>query len=168
MWRRKPLFYSLLAPMIFLQTQLALAQAEQAKKDQTKAQPQFLNPSGLSKPNGYTHVVIVQPEKLVYVSGQVALNPAGEVVGKNDLRAQVSQVMENLKTALASAGASFQDVIKLNYYVVNLNPENLTIIREVRNKYISAEHPPASTLAGVTALAREEFLIEVEVVAAAK
>ena len=169
MWRRKRLFYSLLVPIIFLETQLALSQAAQAAKEQPKAQPpQFLNPAGLSKPNGYTHVVIIQPDRLIYVSGQVALNPAGEIVGKSDLRAQVTQVMENLKTALAAAGASFQDVVKLNYYVVNLNPEKLAVIREVRNKYISTEHPPASTLVGVTALAREEFLIEVEVVAAPK
>ena len=168
MFRRKLLFYSLLVPMIFFQTQLARAQAGQTTKEQTKPLPQFLNPAGLSKPNGYTHVVVVQPGTLVYVSGQVALNAGGEVVGKNDLRAQVTQVMENLKTALAAAGASLQDVVKLNYYVVNLNPEKLSTIREVRNKYISAEHPPASTLVGVTALAREEFLIEVEVVAAPK
>lgn len=166
MWNRKPLVCSLLVAMILFSTLLALAQAGRAAKEQTK--PQFVNPAGLSKPNGYTHVVILQPDRLIYVSGQVALNAAGEIVGKNDLRAQVTQVMENLKTALASAGASFQDVVKLNYYVVNLNPDKLAVIREVRNKYISAEHPPASTLVGVTALAREEFLIEVEAVAAVK
>jgi enamine deaminase RidA (YjgF/YER057c/UK114 family) len=158
----------LLVPLIFFQSQLALTQARQTTKEQTMAQSQFLNPPALGKPNGYTHVVVVPPARLVYVSGQVALNAAGEVVGKDDLRAQVTQVMENLKTALAAAGASWQDVGKLNYYVVNLNPEKLSIIREIRNKYISAEHPPASTLVGVTALAREEFLIEVEVVAAPK
>jgi enamine deaminase RidA (YjgF/YER057c/UK114 family) len=113
-------------------------------------------------------VVIVQPERLVYVSGQVAWNASGEIQGKDDLRAQVTQVMENLKTALATAGASLQNVIKLNYYVVNLNPDKVSVIREVRKKYLSAEHPPASTLVGVTALAREEFLIEVEAVAAPK
>ena len=165
--RKRP-FYFLLVPMIFFQTQLALAQAGRTTKEQTTAQPQFINPSGLSKPNGYTHVVIVQPETLVYVSGQVALNAAGEVVGKDDLRAQVAQVMENLKTALLAAGASLQDVIKLNYYVVNLKPDQLPIIREVRNKYFSAEHPPASTLVGVTVLAREQFLIEIEAVAVPK
>ena len=163
----KRLFYSLLLPMIFFQTQAALAQPGQATKEHAR-QPQFLNPPGLSKPNGYTHVVIIQPGRLVYVSGQVALNAAGEVVGNDDLRAQVTQVMENLKTALAAAGASLQDVVKLNYYVVNLNPDKLSVIREVRNKYISAEQPPASTLVGVTALARQGFLIEVEVVAAPK
>ena len=165
---RKRLFYLLLIPATFFQTQLGLAQSGKKTKEQPMSQSQFLTPPALSKPNGYTHVVVVQPGKLVYVSGQVALNAAGEVVGKDDLRAQVTQVMENLKTALAAAGASWQDVVKLNYYVVNLNPEKLSILREVRNKYISAEHPPASTLVGVTALAREEFLIEVEVVAAPK
>ena len=108
----KRLFYFLLLPMIFFQTQLVLAQPGQTTKEQSR-QPQFLNPPGLSKPNGYTHVVIIQPGRLVYISGQVALNVAGEVV-KDDLRAQVTQVMENLKTALAAAGASLQDVVKLN------------------------------------------------------
>ena len=163
---KKRLFHFLLVPMIFCQTQFALAQSRQPTKEQPAAQSQFINPSGLSKPNGYTHVVVVQPERLVYVSGQVAWNASGEVQGKDDLRAQMTQVMENLKTALAAAGASLQDVIKLNYYVVNLNPDKVSVIREVRRKYLSDEHPPASTLVGVTALAREEFLIEVEAVAA--
>ena len=166
MWKR--LFYFLLVPMIFSQTHLALAQAGRTTKEQTTAQPQFINPSGLSKPNGYTHVVIVQPERLIYVSGQVAWNASGEVQGKDDLRAQVTQVMENLKTALAAAGASPQDLIKLNYYVVNLSPDKVSVIREVRQKYLSSDHPPASTLVGVTSLARQEFLIEVEAVAAPK
>ena len=127
-----------------------------------------MNPDGLSKPTGYTHVVVANPGKLVYISGQVALNQKGEVVGKGDLRAQVTQVMENLKTALAAAGATPQDLIKINYFVVNLKQDQLPIIREVRNQYFSADHPPASTLVGVTALAREEFLIEIEGVAVVK
>jgi enamine deaminase RidA (YjgF/YER057c/UK114 family) len=164
---RKRLSYFLLVSMILVQTQLALAQAGRTTKEQTTAQPQFLNPPALSKPNGYTQVVIVQPGRLVYVSGQVARNAAGEVVGKDDLRAQVTQAMENLKTALAAAGASLQDVVKMNYYVVNLTPDKVSVIREERKKYLSAEHPPASTLVGVTALA-PEVLIEVEAVAAPK
>jgi enamine deaminase RidA (YjgF/YER057c/UK114 family) len=61
-----------------------------------------------------------------------------------------------------------QDIVKVNTYVVNLKPDQRPIIGEVRKKYISAEHPPASTLIGVTALAREEFLIEIEAIAAVK
>jgi len=102
------------------------------------------------------------------VSGQVALDAKGEIVGKGDLRAQTAQAMENVKTALAAAGATPQNAVKVNYYVVNLKPDLLPTIREVRSRYFSAEHPPASTLVGVTALAREEFLIEIEVVAMVK
>ena len=153
---------------IALLAPLAPAQTATTAKESTTMQTQFLNPSGLSKPTGYTHVVVAQPGKLIYISGQIALNGAGEVVGKGDLRAQITQVMENLKIALAAAGATPENIIKVNYYVVNLKPDQLPIIREVRNKYFSADHPPASTLVGVTALAREEFLIEIEAVAAVK
>jgi enamine deaminase RidA (YjgF/YER057c/UK114 family) len=145
---------------------LFAAQAEHTSKESTKTQ--FVNPAGLNKPAGYTHVVVAQPGKLVYISGQVAWNSSGEIVGKGDLRAQVTQALENLKTALAAAGATTEDLIKVNYYVVNLKPEQVPVIREVRTKYFSGEHPPASTLVGVTALAREDFLIEIEAVAVIK
>jgi 2-iminobutanoate/2-iminopropanoate deaminase len=156
----------LLAGIIGLTAQFAAAQAERTSKETPKVQ--FLNPEGLSKPNGYTQVVVAQPGRTVYVAGQVPLNAKGEVVGKGDLRAQVTQVMDNLKTALAAAGATMKDVVKVNYYVVNLKPENVPVIREVRSKYFSAEHPPAGTLVGVTALAQEGYMIEIEAVAAVK
>lgn len=144
------------------------AEAQKPGAANQTAAAKFLNPGGLSKPTGYTHVVVAQPGKLIYISGQVALNASGEVVGKGDLHAQVTQVMENLKTALAAGGATPDDIIKVNYYVVNLKQDQLPVIREVRSKYFSAEHLPASTLIGVTALAREEFMIEIEAVAALK
>ena len=77
---RKRLFYFLLVLMIFFQTQLAMAQAGRTTKEQTTAQPQFINPSGLSKPNGYTHVVIVQPERLVNTT-----DGTGRRIAKADL-----------------------------------------------------------------------------------
>jgi len=129
---------------------------------------ELLNPAGLSKPTGYTHVVMVSPGNLVYISGQVSLNAHGEVVGEGDLRAQATQVYVNLKTALAAVGASFNEVVKMNTYVVNLQPEHAAILREVRQVQIPQAPPPASTLVGVTGLARREFLIEVEVVAVVK
>jgi enamine deaminase RidA (YjgF/YER057c/UK114 family) len=168
MKKHNPVSYCGLLAAVLLLAQHGPAQAAQRTKKSTTAPAQYLNPEGLSKPTGYTHVVVAQPGKLVYVSGQVALNAKGEVVGKGDLRGQVAQVMENLKTALAAAGATLNDIIKVNYYVVNFRPEQLPVIREVRGKYFSAEHPPASTLVGVTALAREEFMIEIEAVAAVK
>ena len=159
--RKSYLLWSLLS----LAGLVALAMAQSGK---SAGQPQFLNPDALNKPTGYTHVVVAQPGKLVYISGQEAANAKGEVVGKGDIRAQTTQVMENLKTALAAAGATPQDIIKANYYVVNLKPEQLPIMREVRNKYFSADYPPASTLIGVTALAREDYMIEIEAVAVVK
>ena len=158
--------FTLLTGILVLLPQLASAQAERTSKETTKTQ--FLNPAGLSKPAGFTQVVVTQPGKLIYISGQVSVNAGGDVVGKGDLRAQVTQVMENLKTALTAAGATMNDLTKLNFYVVNMKPDQVSVIREIRGKYLSAEHPPASTLIGVTALAREDYMIEIEGIAALK
>lgn len=126
----------------------------------------FLNPPTIATPRGYTHVVTVTGGKTVFISGQVAFNQKGELVGKGDLRAQTTQVYENLKNALAAAGATTSDVVKLNTYVVDFKAADLAAIREVRGQYFpNAEHMPASTLVGVQALAFEGLLIEVEAVA---
>jgi enamine deaminase RidA (YjgF/YER057c/UK114 family) len=114
---------------------------------------------------GWTHVVTAIGGKTIYVSGQVSVNERGEVVGKGDLRAQTIQTFDNLQHALAAAGATFRDVVKSNLYVVGLKPEHVPIIREVRGRYFSAEHPPASTLVGVEKLVGPDWLIEIEVVA---
>jgi enamine deaminase RidA (YjgF/YER057c/UK114 family) len=102
---------------------------------------------------------------MVFVAGQISVDKSGNVVGAGDLRAQTVQVLENVKAALAAAGATFADVVKQNTYVVNLTAEALPIIREVRAQYLPSSNPPASTLVGVTALAMDGLLIEVEVVA---
>jgi enamine deaminase RidA (YjgF/YER057c/UK114 family) len=125
----------------------------------------FLNPAALSKPKGYTHVVTTEGGKIVYVSGQVALDSKGEIVGKNDLREQAEQVYKNLNVALDTAGATFNDVVKMNIYLVDYNPKDLPIIREVRSKYLSDESPPASTLIGVQSLFLDGLLIEIEAIA---
>ncbi len=119
----------------------------------------------LSTPRGYSHVVTASGGRTVFVAGQISLDKDGNVVGRGDLRAQVTQVLENVKAALGAAGATFADVVKQNTYVVNLNPEMLATIREVRTQYFPGENHPASTLVGVTALAMDGLLIEIEVVA---
>jgi enamine deaminase RidA (YjgF/YER057c/UK114 family) len=128
----------------------------------------FINPSTLAPPRGYTHVVTTTGGKTVFVAGQVAWDVKGEVVGKGDLRAQATQAYENLKAALAAAGATFADVVKINTYVVNYKSADLPVIREVRSKFFAQENLPASTLIGVQALALEDLLIEVEAVAVVK
>ena len=128
----------------------------------------FINPPTLATPRGYTHVVTATSGKMVFIAGQVAWNTKGEIVGKGDLRAQATQVYENLKAALAAAGATLTDVVKLNTYMVNFKAADLPIIREVRAKYFLYENLPASTLVGVQALAVDGLLIEVEVIAMVK
>ena len=168
MSEHNPVSRCLLVAVVVLTGQIAAAQSGGASKGTTQSETRFLNPEGLNKPAGYTHVVVTEPRKLVYISGQVAWDNKGEIVGKGDFRVQVTKAFENLKIALTAAGATMEDLIKVNYYVVNLKPDQVPIIRDVRSKYLSAEHPPASTLVGVTALAREDFMIEIEAVAVVK
>jgi 2-iminobutanoate/2-iminopropanoate deaminase len=133
---------------------LCIAGAAQAQTGE------FKNPPELSKPNGYTHIVIVNHGKLVFISGQVGLNSKGEI--SPDFAMQAKQVFANLKTALAAAGAKPADLVKLNYYVVGLNHEKLAALREARNTLIDTQHPPASTLAGVESLFRPDVQVEVD------
>lgn len=124
------------------------------------------NPQGLSKPTGYSHITVVPAGRQVHISGQVALDADGNVVGKGDLAAQTEQVFANLKTALASVGADFSKVFKMVTYVVNLTPDKLPAVRGVRSRIFGEGPYPASTLVGVTALVNPDLLIEIEVIAA--
>jgi reactive intermediate/imine deaminase len=117
----------------------------------------------LSAPTGYTHVVEVLRGKMVYIAGQVAFDKSGNVVGVGDFKAQTRQVLENLKAALSAAGATFENVVKVNTYVTDMS--QLQTLREMRAEYFGA-HPPASTLVQVVGLARPELMIEIEAVAA--
>ncbi len=126
---------------------------------------QHNNPAGVSKPVGYTHVVTAETTRTVYVAGQVATNAQGELVGPGDLSKQAEQVFENLKACLTSAGATFDNVVKMNTYIVNYKPEDRAVIVEMRERYLSGDKPPAATLVGVQALARADFMIEIEVIA---
>jgi enamine deaminase RidA (YjgF/YER057c/UK114 family) len=123
----------------------------------------FLNPSTIAKPTGYTHVVEVTKGRIVFISGQVALDINGKMVGENDFRAQAVQVFENLKSALESVGADFSHVVKLNHYL--LDAKNRPTLREVRDLYVNVEQPPASTLVEISQLFQEGFLLETEAVA---
>ena len=122
----------------------------------------FMNPPAIAKPGGYSHVVeITGPGRIVYIAGQLGLKPDGSIAG--DFRAQAMQAFANLKSALAAVGATFDDVVKLNNYLIDI-PANLGVYREVRDKYVNVGQPPASTTIGVPALARPDALYEVEAV----
>jgi enamine deaminase RidA (YjgF/YER057c/UK114 family) len=126
---------------------------------------QFLNPPTLCSTFGWSHVVATTGGTTIHVSGQVGIDASGKVVGPGDLRLQAEQAFENVRLALAAAGATFKDVVNTRLYVVGLRPELVPIIREVRARFVSAANPPASTLVGVAALVGSEWLIEVEATA---
>src|SRR5215510_7966942 len=104
---------------------------------------QHINPTELTKPTGYTHVVKSAPGSTTYISGQIAFDKDGKVVGAGDFRAQTVQVFENLKAALAACGATFADVVKVTTFVTDM--KNAPILREVRTEYFGKQ-PPAGTL----------------------
>ena len=128
----------------------------------------FINPPTLHTPPGYSHVVTASGGKMIFVAGKVAFNAKRELIGKGDLRAQTTQVYENLKNALAAAGATTADIVKINTYVVNLKAADFPVLLEVQAKFFPPENPPASTLVGVQALAVDGLLIEIEAIAIVK
>ena len=87
---------------------------------------------GLFKNPAYSHVAIASGARTIYISGQVAMDSQGNLIGAGDLGAQTEQVMRNLGLALAGAGASFADVVKITTYVVDYEPEHRAIIGKVR------------------------------------
>lgn len=129
---------------------------------------ELLIPNTMPKSVGYSQVAVVTGGVTVFVSGQVALDKSGNLVGKDDFRAQVQQAFENLNAAVQAAGGTFEDVIKLNSYFVDMSPARLAEFREIRDKYVNVKNPPASTAVQVQRLFRPEFLVEVEAVAVVK
>ena len=125
---------------------------------------QYSNPEGVFLPPTFSQLVMVSDETLLILSGQVAFDVEGQLVGEGDLRAQTEQVFKNMQTILASANASMRDILKLTIYVVNYQPEDRLLIGEVQ-KQCFTEPFPASTLLGVQSLARPGLLIEMDVIA---
>ena len=122
----------------------------------------FINPPGLAKPPGYTHVVeATVPARLVYIAGQLGLDSDGKL--SSDFRLQAVQTFENLKAALAAVGAQFQHVVKFNNYL--LDTKYLPVFRQVRDSYLQDRNRPASTTIAISGLAREGALLEIEAVA---
>ena len=127
------------------------------------AQVRRTNPPALSTPTGYTHIVeVTGPNRTIYISGQIAYDKDGKVVGAGDMKAQAEQVFRNLEAALTAAGAKFSDVVKMNSYITDMS--KVQAVRDVRAKYFTTA-APASTFVEVKGLVRPELLLEIEVVA---
>lgn len=120
---------------------------------------EYINPNA-----SYTHVVSVTSNgvKTLYLSGQVALGDEGT---PEEFGEQADLAFANLVSQLRAAGASPEDVVKLTTFIVDLDPEKMGLFGEARNKHLAVAPPPASTVIGVSALAREVFKIEIEAIA---
>ena len=125
----------------------------------------FINPDDLNRTPAFTNVVAVTgPVKMVFVGGQDSVDKTGTIIGKGDLRAQTEQVLKNIRTALAAAGAEPHHVIKWNLFVVQ--GQDLKVGFEAfQSVWGQHPNPPAITMAFVSALANPDFLIEMDAIA---
>jgi enamine deaminase RidA (YjgF/YER057c/UK114 family) len=127
-----------------------------------------VNPPELGAPPGYSQIVEVAANKIIFIAGQTALDRDGNVVGLGDFAAQAAQVFRNLAIALQARGCTAANLVKLTVFLTDV--ENLGPYREARNRFFGAVTPPAApavTLVEVSKLYGPDFLIEIEAIAAA-
>ena len=110
----------------------------------------------------YSHVVTVDGGRLVFVSGQLARDQAGNIVGRGDMGAQIRQVGENLKTALEAAGAALSDLVKTTTFVTDIDAFFKCV--DVRMEYFGPAIPTSTTVE-VRRLAHPDLMVEVEAIA---
>ena len=128
------------------------------------ASTRYINPGTLAALPGFTHAVRIGAT--LYVSGEVALDSTGRLVGVGDLRAQAAQAFANLATVLRIGGTTPGDVAKLTIYVVNYSPKDLETIRAAAPEFFPQRNPPAGTVIGVESLPQDGLLIAVDATAA--
>lgn len=127
-----------------------------------------VNPPELGDPPGYSQIVEIAAGRILFISGQTALDAAGNVVGKNDFAAQAERVFQNLSIALQARGCTAANLVKLTVFLTDMN--NLGRYREARNRFFATVTPlaaPAVTLVEVSKLYGPDFMIEIEAIAAA-
>jgi enamine deaminase RidA (YjgF/YER057c/UK114 family) len=126
---------------------------------------QKINPSALTEPVGYSHVVVAAGTQRVYIAGQTGVGPDGVVVG-TDLASQTAQALRNVGTALEAAGATWDDVAKMTILVVGYEPSMAeALFGGVGEVFGDAMPTAAATLHGVHSLFEPEYLVEIETIA---
>ncbi len=123
-----------------------------------------INPTSLfdSQQYGFSQIVVTNPGKMIFISGQVAWDENQQIVGEIALAKQTQQALDNLKIALEAAGATLENVVMLRIYKVNYQKEDGTIISQLLKTRFGTDNPPASTWLSVLGLANEGFMIEIE------
>jgi enamine deaminase RidA (YjgF/YER057c/UK114 family) len=125
--------------------------------------PAFRSPDDLAAPAGYSHVVSIPAGRLVWTSGQVAMDAQRVIASDQGWEEQTRLAFENVGRALRAAGADWADVVKLTLFVVDVSA--LPTIRSVRDEFVDTTRPPTSSLVQVAGLFHPDLLIEVEAVA---
>lgn len=128
----------------------------------TRLQPPQLFQRALNGRALYSHVVVAEGQKIIFVSGQLARNGTGNIVGPGDMRAQIRQVGENLKAALTEAGAGLDDLVKTTTFVTDIDEFFRHV--DVRHDYLGVTLP-ASTTIEVRRLSHPDLLVEIEAIA---
>lgn len=123
---------------------------------------EVMNPKNIHEPIGYTHVTIPKGKKVIFLSGQVAWDKDFHVVVEGDLEKQTEMVYQNISHALDEIGATWDHIAKTTVYTTM--PTEYEIIGSVTKKFFGEIAPPSQTIVGVTGLALEEFLIEIEAI----
>jgi len=128
---------------------------------------EHINPAALfpSVQHGFSQIVTSSGGKTIYVSGQTAWDAEKRIVGGMNLREQARQALQNIRLAVEAAGGAMADVVSVRIYVVNYKPADAGPIGEAMREFFPGENPPASTLLGVSSLAVEDFLVEIEAIA---
>ena len=127
-----------------------------------------INPTELGTPPGYSQVVEVATNRIIFIAGQTALDRDAHVIGKNDFAAQAAQVFCNLAVALQASGCTAANLVKLTVFLTDMG--NLAAYREARDRFFASVTPaaaPAVTLVEVSKLYGADFMIEIEAIAAA-
>lgn len=127
-----------------------------------------INPPELGTPPGYSQIVEVSAKRIIFISGQTALDHDGNLAGQGDFAAQVAQVFDNLSIALSAVGCTPANLVKLTVFLTDMG--NLAAYRAARNRFFASVTPPAApavTLVEVSKLYGPHFLIEIEAIAAA-
>jgi 2-iminobutanoate/2-iminopropanoate deaminase len=142
-----------------------LCSAQQLQAQKKPALVSFSNPTSVRVPKGYSHAAVIDlgNSKMLIISGQIAFDLNGELVGNNDFEKQTVQVFTNLKNILEAHGGKMENIVKTGVFITDA--ANIPVYREIRNKFFDLKNPPASTAVVVKELFGPGLMIEVEATA---
>ncbi|RYU96478.1 RidA family protein [Emticicia agri] len=125
----------------------------------------LVNPNSVSTPKGYSHTAQIDlgNATMILIAGQVPLDKQGNLVGKDDFTGQTEQVFTNIKNIIEEAGGNMNHLAKITIFIRDVS--KIQVVRDVRDRFVNTQNPPASTLVEVSKLYRDDVMIEIEATA---